>query len=240
MLSYKPWSPDSLLRLLLFLFTALSGAGLLGAAADRYWAAVPEETRRFWVSFGSGALMQVLGLVLMARFVGENRMSWREGFGLRFEESPRMLLVGVVAAVVGLALAMGILLGSQWLMALANVTPVEQSSITALRQSEDVARRLAVALTTVLLAPLFEELLFRGILYPALKQAGYPRFALWGTAVLFGLSHVNLLTFASLTCFGLLLTVLYERTDNLLAPITAHACFNAVNYAWVVLGQSAG
>lgn len=240
MLSYKPWSPDSLLRLLLFLFAGLSGAGLLGAAADSYWAAVPEEMRRFWVSFGVGTLMQVLGLVLIARFLGENRLGWREAFGLRVEESPRMLLSGAVAAVLGLAFAMGILLGSQWLMALANVTPVEQSSITALRQSEDVARRLAVAVTAVMLAPLFEELLFRGILYPALKQAGYPRFALWGTALLFGLSHVNMLTFASLTCFGLLLAVLYERTDNLLAPITAHTLFNAANYAWVVLGQSAG
>ena len=240
MLSYRRWSPDSLLRLLLLLFVTLGAAGLVGTAADTYWSGLPEETRRFWVSFGSGALMQLAGLALLARFLGENQLSWREGFGLRLEESRRMILLGLLAAAVGMALAMAIMFLSQWLMTLVQVSPVPQTSIEALRQSEDVARRLAIAVTAIVLAPVFEELLFRGILYPALKQAGYPRSALWGTALLFGLSHVNLVTFASLTCFGLLLAALYERTDNLLAPIAAHTAFNATNYVWVVLSQPSG
>ncbi|MBT6789950.1 MAG: CPBP family intramembrane metalloprotease, partial [Verrucomicrobia bacterium] len=69
----------------------------------------------------------------------------------------------------------------------------------------------------------------RGILYPAVKQLGHPRVAVIGTALLFALFHVNLLTFASLTAVALSLIVLYEFTDNLLAPITAHAVFNASN-----------
>lgn len=240
MLSYKRWSPDSLLRLLLLLFVALGAAGLLGAAADKYWAAVPEEARRFWVSFASGTLMQFAGLTLFAQFLRENLLSWREGFGLRMEESGRMIFTGVLAALLGLLVAMAIMLVSQWIMNLVHVPPVPQTSIEALRETDDVARRMAIAVTAILLAPVFEEALFRGILYPALKQAGYPRFALWGTAVLFGLSHMNMLTFASLTFFGLVLALLYERTDNLLAPIAAHTAFNATNYIWVVLSRGSG
>lgn len=236
MLSYKRWSPDSLLRLLLLLFAALGTAGLVGAAADAYWGAVPDETRRFWVSFGSGTAMQLAGLTLFAWFLGTNGMTWREGFGFRHEETGRMLLIGVVTAVVGLVVAIGIMWVSHWAMLLVEVTPEPQSSIEALRESDDPARRLAIAVTAIVLAPAFEEILFRGLLYPAVKQMGYPRLALWGTAVLFGLSHMNLLAFASLTCFGLVLTVLYERTDNLLAPIVAHTVFNAANYVWVVYG----
>jgi len=37
--------------------------------------------------------------------------------------------------------------------------------------------------------------------------------------------------------FALGLTWLYERTDNMLAPITAHALFNATNLA-VLLWQN--
>ena len=53
--------------------------------------------------------------------------------------------------------------------------------------------------------------------------------AVIGTALLFALFHVNLLTFASLTAGALVRSALYEFTDNLLAPIIAHAVFNASN-----------
>ena len=59
--------------------------------------------------------------------------------------------------------------------------------------------------------------------------AGFPRLALWGTALFFAVSHANLMAFLPLTFFGLVLALLYEATDNLLAPITVHALFNAIN-----------
>jgi len=54
--------------------------------------------------------------------------------------------------------------------------------------------------------------------------------ALWGTAGLFALIHFNLLTFLPLMALALVLTYLYERTNNLLAPIAAHSFFNALNF----------
>ena len=55
--------------------------------------------------------------------------------------------------------------------------------------------------------------------------------ALWGSAVFFGLIHVNAAAFLPLTLFGLVLAWLYERTGNLLASITAHALFNQIGRA---------
>jgi membrane protease YdiL (CAAX protease family) len=46
---------------------------------------------------------------------------------------------------------------------------------------------------------------------------------------LFALIHHNPPIFLSLFVLALVLTWLYEKTDNLLAPITAHALFNAAN-----------
>jgi membrane protease YdiL (CAAX protease family) len=92
----------------------------------------------------------------------------------------------------------------------------------------------------VLLAPVAEEVLFRGILYPAIKQMGRPRLALWGTSLLFAAVHMNVVTFVPLAVLALVLTVLYERTNNLLAPITAHVLFNALNFGMLLVLQQVG
>jgi hypothetical protein len=58
---------------------------------------------------------------------------------------------------------------------------------------------------------------------------GFPRLALWSTSLVFAAIHGNLSAFVPLVVLAVVLALLYEYTDNLLAPITAHATFNAVN-----------
>ena len=70
----------------------------------------------------------------------------------------------------------------------------------------------------------------RGVFYPLIKQAGYPRIAVWGSSLLFAAIHVNLATFLPLTLLAVVFVWLYERTQTLLAPIIAHALFNGVNF----------
>jgi membrane protease YdiL (CAAX protease family) len=101
-----------------------------------------------------------------------------------------------------------------------------------------VSTRVFLGVTAIVLAPLAEEALFRGILYPTVKQIGYPRAALWGASVLFGLSHASLMAFIPLTLFSMLLVYLYEATDNLMAPIMAHCALNAVNFCWILSAGS--
>ena len=101
-------------------------------------------------------------------------------------------------------------------------------------KKENIRTLIFFVVMSVAVAPIAEEILFRGILYPAIKQIGHPLLAAIGTALLFALFHVNLLTFASLTVVALGLIALYEFTDNLLAPITAHAVFNASNLVMLI------
>jgi membrane protease YdiL (CAAX protease family) len=115
--------------------------------------------------------------------------------------------------------------------------PQEQLPIHALRVSMSWGGRLTLGAAAVLLAPVAEEVLFRGILYPAVKQTGHSRLALWGTSLLFAAVHMNLVTFVPLAVLALLLTALYERTNNLLAPIMAHVLFNALNFAMLLMLQ---
>lgn len=232
----RPWSAESLLRLVLRLFLLLGVTGLVSVAVEEFWPAADAEARRFWISAVSGVVVQLGGLILIARFLRENALSWEAAFGLRRAGAFRHVALGCAVAGLVFLLSLGLMLLSQWLMQQVHLTPRPQTAIEALQTSPDMARRVAVGLTAVLLAPVFEELVFRGVLLVALRQAGYPRLAFWGTAVFFAATHLNLMTFLPLVCFALVLNVLYLRTGSLIGPITAHAVFNGTNFVWVVLG----
>jgi membrane protease YdiL (CAAX protease family) len=66
-------------------------------------------------------------------------------------------------------------------------------------------------------------------LYPFVKQLGWRRLAWFGVSFAFALIHDAAATFVPLFVLALALTWLYEKTDNLLAPIAAHSLFNAAN-----------
>jgi membrane protease YdiL (CAAX protease family) len=185
---------------------------------------------------------QGAGLVLVARFLGEHQSSWAEGFGL-LNHRRQAVLLGLLTALLFLPLGWGLQQASALVMTHLphfKMEPQEQLPIHALRASVSWGERLVLGAAAVLLAPVAEEVLFRGILYPAIKQAGHPRVALWGTALLFAAVHMNLVTFLPLAVLALVLTALYERTNNLLAPITAHVLFNALNFVTLLVLQHLG
>ena len=172
---------------------------------------------------------QGVALILVHRFVREHRIGWAEAFGFGFQWR-RALLWGAMAAFIFLPVGWGLQNASGLVMNQFHIQPHEQQAVQVLRETESWANRVVLGIAAILIAPAGEELLFRGILYPAIKQAGFPRLAWWGTSVLFGAIHVNLVTFVPLTLLALLLVWLYEKSDNLLAPFCAHSLFNALNF----------
>lgn len=174
-----------------------------------------------------------LGLVLAGFFLREHRVTWADAFGLATRPG-WALACGLVAAAAFLPVGRLIEEGMNWFLthlAPAALKPKEQNVVTILRAAATWRERGVLAVVTIVLAPVAEEVFFRGILYSAVRQAGFPRLAFWGTAALFALVHLNLLTFVPLLALALALTLLYERTGNLLASIAAHSAFNAANFA---------
>lgn len=80
----------------------------------------------------------------------------------------------------------------------------------------------------IILAPVTEELYFRGFLFPALKERYGVVAGFAGSSMLFGMVHLDLVRFFPLTVGGLGLAYLYHRSGNLLVPITAHATWNGI------------
>ncbi len=180
---------------------------------------------------------QGAALVLVHRFVGEHRLGWAQAFGLD-RRVGRALAGGVLTAAVFLPAAQLLQLASAALLSRWNIQPQTQPAVEALQQTSTWLDRALMGVVAIGLAPVAEEILFRGILFPALRRAGWRRVAWWGTAVLFAAVHWNAATFVPLALFALLLTWLYERTGNLLSCVAAHATFNGLNFAMFYLVRS--
>jgi membrane protease YdiL (CAAX protease family) len=171
-------------------------------------------------------------------FLREHGVGWSQAFGFNAPRGVRALLLSVVTIVVVLPAAWVLGRISAEIMTVLQLEPVPQKTVTTLQQTVRLGPQVYMAVMAVLIAPTAEELLFRGILYPACKQLGFPRLALWGTALLFGAVHANLMTLIPLTLLAVALTLLYEATENLLAPIFAHSLFNLANFFFLMLDRT--
>ena len=95
----------------------------------------------------------------------------------------------------------------------------------------------------VIVAPICEELFFRGLVYKGLRR----RFRFAGAAgvsgLIFGLAHLQealpgpwasaLLLVGVLTLVGVGLALIYERRGNIVANMAAHAAFNVIGFVLI-------
>ena len=78
----------------------------------------------------------------------------------------------------------------------------------------------------VVIAPVTEELVFRGGLFRYVRGRVSRTFAIMGPAVIFGAFHTNLASLVPLIVLAIVLSHAYERTGHIGTPIVAHALFN--------------
>lgn len=93
---------------------------------------------------------------------------------------------------------------------------------------------LAMIAVACVVAPINEELLFRGVIYRGIRQRFGRAPALVASGLLFGLLHANWAGFLPLALLGAALALAYEHSGDIRVPIVAHALFN-LNTTIVVL-----
>jgi membrane protease YdiL (CAAX protease family) len=221
-------------RLLVLVFLGLFGGMLLmGAVNSQAKGSLPADPI-FIQHIISFACIHALGLYWITRFLREHHTGWIDGFGLDRAALPS-IASGIAAVIIALPVAM-ILIGSLvlFVLKLLGITPEVQPTITVIKSHTGPWQTAIFGFAAVVLAPLFEESLFRGILYPAFRNRGHRWMGLWFTALLFGVIHWNLAAFIPLTFLAVVFTWMYERTGNLLAPMAAHGVFNAINF-WLLV-----
>lgn len=88
---------------------------------------------------------------------------------------------------------------------------------------------LWVILTTSIVAPLFEEILMRGIVFNDFKKAVPLWLAIVIQALMFGLMHMNIIQGTYAFAIGVVFGLVYYRYRSIWVPIAMHFAFNTTS-----------
>ncbi|MGI6211736.1 MAG: CPBP family intramembrane glutamic endopeptidase [Anaerovoracaceae bacterium] len=99
---------------------------------------------------------------------------------------------------------------------------VRDSAYQGIMQELSSGNRVLVILSVGVLGPVFEELLFRGILYRGIRSMGGFWVSAILTSALWGVSHMNFTQGVATFLMGLLLCFFYETYRSLILVILIH------------------
>lgn len=110
-------------------------------------------------------------------------------------------------------------------------------SIHLLKKSIDDAAAISPELSTVgqmltavfaiaIIAPFFEEVLFRGLVYGKLRTVMRPWAAIFLQAVFFGVAHAVLFQSIFAVIMGILLGIIYYKIGSIVTSAICHSAFN--------------
>lgn len=151
------------------------------------------------LALARGLAPGVLGLVRPA--------SWRSAAG-------KLLLALVAIWVIGAVLDLFLKAGE------------EQGLVPPDWDPDRAAPFAANFVVVAVVAPVVEELMFRGLGFAAVRDAFGATAAIVATSLAFGLAHGLIVGFPVLTIFGGILAWLRLKTSSLYPPIALHAVFN--------------
>jgi membrane protease YdiL (CAAX protease family) len=92
----------------------------------------------------------------------------------------------------------------------------------------------ALGIAVVIIAPIGEELFFRGFLHQTLRQRFGPLFATLATGLLFAAVHMSPSYFLILATLGVTFSLVFEWVGSLWASIILHAIWNGCVYVFIL------
>lgn len=156
-----------------------------------------------------------------------------------FGTARRSVLFTGVGLVLGAAITVVVFVFNALLVGVFGTNaPVEQSLLPS--PSDSVGVVLVLAVLVVVVAPITEELLFRGVLFASLRRKIGVHFAALLSGAVFAVVHVEVLAtqplgLGGLTLAGVLLAYAFHYTKSLRVAIVIHAVYNGVAFSLILL-----
>lgn len=144
----------------------------------------------------------------------------------------------IVTYVLMITAALGLSLGMNFLFYLTGFTQISASYQEVSQTQYQVTLPLGLFIYG-LVAPIAEELMFRGVLYNRIKRIFNPAIGIVLVSVLFAVYHGNLVQGAFAFFMGLFITYLYEEYGYLWIAVAAHSLMNLAAFMITVSGRFA-
>jgi len=232
----KPWGVDDLLftiGALVIVWVIIEGA-VLGAFKLAH---MDQENALPWLLLVE-MLLRVAVLFGFVAFFRRRGLDWQQAIGLR--RKPPLHAIGFggmffLAVLPPLAVVFPV---CAKLCRVFGIKDTPQDVVDMLANSDSTLVVVVIVAFAITIAPVFEEFLFRGFAYPALKQRWGTWRALTLVSAAFAAIHLHVPSLGPLFALAIGLGLSYEFTGSLLAPITMHALFNATNVGMLLYIRS--
>ncbi len=219
----------------------LTGASLAKELADRFASAgLAPPVKELMDRVVPVAIGGLLGAAACVHYGKTAFPSGLRDYGLSWRRPGRETAIGAAGLLLALPVCAGLLLACEHVLRWWR--PIEKlpthPALDALRTPGVPAWvRLFAIVGPVVIAPVAEELFFRGIVQTYLKEMLGSRWrAVLLAALFFGAAHyLQPQVVIPLASLAIVLGFLYERRGSLIAPITLHVLFNLRTIVWQVL-----
>lgn len=172
-------------------------------------------------------LIVCIGLLLyLSRLRGLNPA---ELFGLQHLHWRSMFKVVLIFALICLTTVLFVAyLTNDWLKQIwPDIKP--QSLVSQFQDSKSLGFKMLIVVTAVVVAPLAEEIIFRGLVYGVLKRYTDAPFAALSSSLMFAIVHMHIGSLMPLWVLAVLFCIAYEISGSLLVPMLLHMIFNGTS-----------
>lgn len=185
--------------------------------------------------FSASFVLAAYLLLFAALWIGfGGRRGLAATLGFRYTSAAHLLLAPVLWLATVLVGAVAAVPFERWLGA------PKSNAVPLVRAAGDPYATAVIVLTVVLIAPVCEELLFRGAIFGWLRRYLPVGVAAALSAALFGGAHLFPPALIVLFVFGFSAALVYQWTGSTLNTFVMHACQNAVAIAAVYSGAVRG
>lgn len=234
--AYMPFVP---------LFIAVLTASIAVALREKLLPNLPKWQSDFYdnASFCIGAIIAIAVIIYFAK---KHFTRGLKGLGLRFKTIPKDLGAAIInlitiAPLIIIAVQLTLFIGM--LIYGPDFEMTKHDQLQSIAVHAQLPLRIIVVITTIIIAPIFEELLFRGLFqtmigsflagsefgdtYIRVRQPAW--LAITCSSIIFASIHANASHWPALFVLSMSLGYAYEKSGSILRPIFIHIIFNAIN-----------
>jgi len=230
----RPWFPKDVFLLVFVL------ASIQFMAGSFYWLSVKlgwvqQAEKEAAAALVQGVLFHGVALFMVWLLMRARNCSWNAAFGMNWVCLKRALGQGLLSYVGILPVIFVISLVYQLFLYAAGYPVTLQDVVEIFLEPQSGWSLFCLMLLAVVVAPLVEEMLFRGILLPVLMKKIGLGAAVVVSSILFALIHQHLPSLIPLFVLSIALSLLYVYSGSLWGAIVLHALFNGISICILLL-----